>query len=233
MVSNLPKIQNVLKIVKIKLKKNIRKLKGLPIIEVIGDSHALLFQSEYFNINYIGPATAYNLGSAESSNNSNKKILEILEKTIQKKSKYILFVVGEIDARIHIFNQHKKQDISVDEIIEKTVKRYINFIIQLKNKNPQLVLMICNIFPPGEQQNLYNYPYYASREIRMLITKKLNKQLKQYTQNNNILYLELFNELIDSDGNRIKKYIFDQIHYNCDILPLIIKEIKDKIPEFN
>ncbi|MDQ3098171.1 MAG: SGNH/GDSL hydrolase family protein [bacterium] len=231
MLPNINRIKNGLKFVKLLLKKRLRRLTGKQVIEVIGDSHTLLFQSEYFNINYIGPATAYNLGSTNSTNKSRDQVLRVIEEGQKHGSKYFLFVLGEIDARIHIYNQHKKKNLPIDECISFAITRYLEFLGEIQKKNPVIQIIICNIFPPGEQDNVYKYEYYADRNTRMDITRRMNNEIENQIEEKAFIYINVYSALLDDRGERISKYIFDDIHYNCDILPLIEAEIKKNIPE--
>ena len=82
-----------------------RKVFKKKIITVIGDSHSLLFQNPLFKIKYIGPATAFKLGYKDSTTQSRKKIIKILNGI--SPSSTVLLVFGEIDCRLHIYNVHR------------------------------------------------------------------------------------------------------------------------------
>ncbi len=228
---NTNKLINGLKFISIEVKKIVRNLAGMPIIEVIGDSHSLLFQNERFNINYIGPATAYNLGAEGSSNESKNKILHILNKKAVKK-KCFLLVFGEIDARIHIYKTTQEKNVTTTQAITQTVKRYGEFVRNLQLKYPECIFMILNILPQGEQGNFYNYKYYATRDIRVEITVELNRILKEFCLENNIPFIEVFRELIEKDSQRKKNLVFDEIHYTNKIVPYIIPQINKTLLQY-
>jgi hypothetical protein len=219
------KYKNGISYLKIQVKQKIRILQNKEIIHVFGDSHSLLFQHELFKIHYIGPATAYNLGSEKSSNKSMEKISNELKTIPNNKPQKIVFVFGEIDARIHIYKIHKEKNIDIDSVIEKTSEQYIKCINKLRSMFPEFTFIVFNVLPPGEQGNYYNYRFYADRDTRLKITRKLNEKLLEITKKNDIKFVTLFDALIDSQGNRIKELIFDDIHYSNKIVKYVIKEL--------
>ena len=42
--------------------------------------------------------------------------------------------------------------------------------------------------------------------------KKINEEIKLYCEENNITYIDMYNELTDDDGNFNKKYTYDGLH---------------------
>jgi len=201
-----------------------RKVFKKKIITVIGDSHSLLFQNPLFKIKYIGPATAFKLGYKDSTTQSRKKIIKILNGI--SPSSTVLLVFGEIDCRLHIYNVHRKKNIPLDKVISSTVETYGDFIRYLMKKYPKMTFVVCAIFPQGEQDNVYNVEFYATREKRQEITMKFNKKLRTTCDKSNIDFIDVWNRLVTSDGRRIKKYTFDEIHFNNNILPFILWELK-------
>lgn len=203
-----------------------RRKTDKPIIHVIGDSHALLFQNELFIIHHIGPATAYNLRSHNSSTRSREKINTLLLKLPQNKYNTVLFVFGDIDCRNHIYNISKKNNITLSLAIKNTINSYECFLKKVSDGYPHNRIILLNVLPPGEEKNIYNIQYYASRELQLKIIKEFNKQLRELCLKNNYIFLSVFNELLDNSNKRLKKYIFDSVHYNKKIVPFIIKELQ-------
>ena len=85
------------------------KLYSKPLIHIIGDSHIFSFKEiDLFITHHLGPVTAYNLYSQSSSTKSNAKLCKILTK-INRNRDIVVMGFGEIDSRIHIYNQlHEK-----------------------------------------------------------------------------------------------------------------------------
>lgn len=201
-----------------------RKVFKKKIITVIGDSHSLLFQNPLFKIKYIGPATAFKIGSKDSTIQSRKKIIKILDKLNSRST--VLFVFGEIDCRLHIYNVHMKKNIPINKVLLSTVDAYCDFIKDLKKKYPKMQFVVCGVFPQGEQGNIYKIKFYAKRDRRMEITKNFNKELEKGCRKNKVAFINVFDDLIDKRGKRLKKYVFDEIHFNNKIVPYIIWELK-------
>jgi hypothetical protein len=226
------KLKNALSFARLKTKQTLRHLTQKDFIHVFGDSHSLVFQHEIFQIHYIGPATAHNLHSEQSATKSKQQIENTLNNLPKTKKAYALFVFGEIDARIHIYNTHKKKNIPTDDAIHTTLTNYVSYLETLKKTYPHITLMAFNVIPQGEQGNYYNYPFYADRKTRQEITVKMNTKLKELAKEKNIIFIETFDILLEPSGERKKEYIFDEIHFNNGIIPYITEEIKRKVPDF-
>lgn len=209
-------------------KRFFRILLKKPIFYVIGDSHTLCFQHEAFKIIHIGPATAYKLNFKKSTTDSREKVISILDKIYKNKSLSIIFVLGELDVRIHInkaLNVNKK---TLTKTIEETVIFYTNFLKFIKHRHPLLNIYIFNVLPQGEQGNIYNYPSYATRKKRIIIAEKMNKILRAYARKYNFKFIYIYNKLIDKKGDRKKEYVYDDVHFNRKIMPLVIDSISKK-----
>lgn len=210
----------------LELKRKYRRVCGLPIIHVFGDSHSLLFQHELFTIHHMGPATAFKLSANKSTTNAKQKINNSLKEFPVDKKNYFLFVFGEIDCRIHINKASKIKKISITQAISQTVRAYGEFLIETKKIFPRSIIMVLNVLPSGEQENIYDVKHYPSRDLHLEIVKKFNKELKIFCEKHDLVFLEVFDELLDKKGERIKEYVFDSVHYNKKILPFIIRELK-------
>lgn len=204
-----------------------RELTGKSVIHVFGDSHTELFFDKYYIIHYVGPATAYKLSSPSSTVNASKKVHGIIMKTLDKKEEmYCLFVFGEIDCRLHIYNVHMKQKIPVDIIIGNVVIAYKKFLENIKSVYPNVKILVFNVLPPGEQGNIYGYPYYAKRDIQYAITEKMNEQLRMMCQKQQYMFVDIFKELIDNNGNRKKIYKADDVHINKKAVKLVNQRLQ-------
>ncbi|MBN2187351.1 MAG: hypothetical protein JW732_07905 [Dehalococcoidia bacterium] len=108
-----------------------------PLIHVIGDSHVLAFRRiRPFSVHHIGPATAHNLKRLKSTTNSNEKLFTIIDKISKddKASNMVILVFGEIDCRIHIYQQFKENDemYTISELIDMTISNYGEVIEQIR-----------------------------------------------------------------------------------------------------
>ena len=199
----------------------------IPSVFVIGDSHTNIFQnSPLFQVFHIGPVTAYNLIKEGSSTKSSEKINEILN--IVKKGDIVILVFGEIDCRIHIFYQYKKnhETQTISELIKKTIHNYCTFVRKIKKQ--EIEVCIYGITPPGEEGNIYNYPYYADRKLQQKIYHEFNSELKSYCNDFRINFLDIFPLVSDKSGFLLKEYSDDGLHLNNKILPSIEKMLQKK-----
>lgn len=197
-----------------------------PKIHIIGDSHVFSLVQKNACIHYIGAATAHNLIKKDSLNKSNEKIHKLLGKIKTSNQKLLILVFGEIDCRLHIYYQYKKQasKTTIEKLISQTIQNYGEFILELKQDNFNLAVF--NAVPQGEQPNLYKFPNYASRKIRCLITVEFNRQLKKWCKQHKIYFIDVFNELSDNDGHRKKIYKLDRVHFNTKLSTVLFKYLE-------
>jgi len=207
----------------------LRQLKGEKFVHVIGDSHTLAFQHCALKVHYLGATTAYNLVNENSSSKGREKLFKVINSL--KKGDTVMLVFGEIDARIHIYNQYmkKKKKISIEKLVSIVVRNYGQVIEEIKEKN--LRVCVYNIAPPGPLGNIYNYPHYAKWDLRLKITKMMNKQLKDFCRKNGIFFIDIFNQVIHQEkiserSFRRGEYVFDDVHLNDQVTKLVIKELK-------
>lgn len=212
----------------LRLKTQYRKLIHKPVIYVFGDSHSRSLQHELFIVNHVGPATAFKLPSDTSTTQAKKKIYISLKKFFPTKRYLILFMFGEIDCRIHINKISIITKRPLEAVVKDTVLSYGEFLRTVKTDYPNSTIMVLNVFPPGEEKNIYNTKFYPSRSLHMKIVRMFNATLEKFCSENNFLFLSVFEELINESGIRLKEYVFDNVHYNKNINPLIIKELKYK-----
>lgn len=221
------KVRNGVQLVSIIVRRELRKVRKQDIIFVVGDSHTLLFKSPIFQIIYIGPATAFRLGEKNSTNNSNNKIKSFLDGLSKRKNHKVMFVVGEIDCRIHINKAAVKNKQNIKYVIQNTADKYIQAIETLQKEYPNIEPIVFNILPTGEQKNYYNVENYVDREKRMEITQKMNNELSNLCKKRRIKYVDIFDKLVTPNGKRIQEYVFDEVHYNTLIVPIITDELKN------
>lgn len=208
----------------------IRQLKGEKFLQIIGDSHTLAFQHCSFKIHYLGAVTAYNLVNKGSSSGGREKLFKVINSL--KKGETIMLVFGEIDARIHVYNQHMKKEISVKKLINNVIRNYSQVIREIKKKDFNVA--VYNIVPPGPQGNIYNYPYYGNWKIRLEITQMMNKQLKDFCKKNGIFFIDIFDQVVNyekisEDSFRREEYIFDDVHLNDRVTKLVLEQLKISI----
>lgn len=198
----------------------VARLFKIPATFVIGDSHTGIFKRTYPFIAYhVGPATAYGISKENSTTNSRKKIEKIIRIILKNDNVILLF--GEIDCRIHIYNQFKKnkENISIKEIINRILDSYFVILQEIKSKSQKVY--VCGVPPAGWQKNIFNYPYYGNEKTRSEINKEFNRELKKECEKNNIIPIDIHSNFSDENGMMLKHYTDDNVHLNKNALPII------------
>jgi len=201
------------------------KLLRRAVIYVIGDSHARAFVFKVpFIVHHISQATAYNLGKDNSYSRSKIYLNSFLQR-INKQRNIVLLVFGEIDARVHIYSQYRKQNCasSIDDIITATVERYGDTIVKLRNQG--FVVCIHGIPPAARKSYTSILPYTGSPQERAYISREFNEQLKRYCYSRGISYIDVQSVSKDEEGFIRDEYAADELHHNGKIVPFIMNVI--------
>jgi hypothetical protein len=225
LIKKYKQVKGLVFFVYIKIVQIIKILRKDSVYHVIGDSHTTCFLHPLFIIHHIGPSTAYNLFFKKSTTRGKEKVIKILNKIYKNKELNVIFVFGELDTRIHINKIANEKNSSLVNVVDSTVKSYFNFLINIKSKYPLIKMYIFNVLPQGEEENIYNFPYYADRNKWVLIAGLMNDKLKEYAKNNNFKFIDIYDKLINKNGDRKKEYIFDSVHFNRKIMQFVIKEL--------
>lgn len=186
----------------------------------IGDSHTWIFGSdpETFEVNHIGPYTAYNFSKGHESYAKTDSIISGLPKNSS-----IILSFGEIDCRCHILKQKYEKNRDVSEIIEDIIVRYLSSITTFQRANYTLILLAPS--PTGNFNNDYSfnheYPFYGTYKERNEITKIFIHSLKQKYPK----VISIYDYIINSDGSSNMEYFKDTIHLSDKAFPYIKKEL--------
>jgi len=207
------------------------KLFNHPIIHVIGDSHLrpFVFRSPFL-LHHISQATAYNLNK-ENSFSQSKRYLNSFLPGINKQRDVLLLVFGEIDARVHIYLQYKKNNekVSIDRIIGNTVEKYGETIMRLKDDG--FAVCVHGIPPAARENFVSNLPFLGTPEQRSEISIEFNKQLGEFCRESSILYIDVQSISADENGFMKKEYAADEVHLNGKVIPFardrIVRAFRD------
>lgn len=222
------------------------KMSGRPLVHVIGDSHSWAFkQNRSFIIHNIGPATAYNLVNKNSTVRSNEKLFAVI-RNIDVKKDIVIMVFGEIDCRVHFYNQFRKNNgaISIDDLMGKTISNYGEVLGQLRDMG--VSFLVYGILPAPKhiirypayatekmKRDLFDeftgsYPHMASPDVRAGLNKKFNDRLKSFCEDNGYRYIDIYPVVSDANGFIDDNYAADEIHVNGRIMPFINKLLYEK-----
>lgn len=146
---------------------------------------------------------------------------------MDKKTEKVIMVFGEIDCRIHIYNQFKKKNeqVSISELIHKTIEAYGETLKALRNEG--VSVLVFGIPPASHQENIYNYPHYAPPDIRVTINKEFNEGLKKYCEKNNFPFYDIYEKTVDAEGFMSEEYAYDEIHLDKKVMIYVNEWLKN------
>lgn len=187
-------------------------------IYVTGDSHGLIFKNcDLCTYNPLGPYLAWTFS----------KHVDNINATINNnKIKNILVCLGEIDCRFHIGRQIKKRiNESKDDIIKSTVDAYTNALVKCTQNN---TILVGAWGPPGSswgpQIPHQEYPREGTEQERNCYSKLFNDELKEQCESKNLIYLSIFDKLINQDFTTNRQfYLNDTVHLNPSVVIPIIR----------
>jgi lysophospholipase L1-like esterase len=197
------------------------------VVHVIGDSHSKTFRGHRgFIVHHIGAATAHNLKKRGSATGSNERLFHIIDRL--PKAANVLLVFGEIDCRIHAYYQFRKSDEqrTLEEIIDLTLRNYGEVIDQIRDRG--IDPCILSVAPATTVGNEYNFPYYATPELRGEITGAFNDGLEALCERNGWTYINLYPLVSDGRGMRREEYAADQIHLNGRVVEIVRTQLREK-----
>jgi hypothetical protein len=187
-------------------------------INIIGDSHVHSFEGmEDVRVYHFEPdgknCTAFHLWDKwESSSNL----------LATHSDELWLFHFGEIDARIHIYNQHMKTGQRKLRLCNAVALKYTSLLGWLS-----LDYNVAILIPPpqGFEGNIYEYPFYADRETREAIFMTLCEMIDYNASMFGIPVYDCYRHYTLPD----KDFYYDEVHVKPEIaIPLLRKEIEDK-----
>lgn len=215
-------------------------------IHAIGDSHASIFSGlgtkentymipiypqphenidSMFKAYRIGPATAYNLESKLPIINN------ILSKYVDKEKDSVLMIFGEIDMRIHVYNQViERAFVKKEDIIKEIADRYFNTILKIKNEGYNIIILApsAQSFATPESDYIKDgfkypmeFPIGGTNKSRNEYTKIFTEMLMQKGIEYNIKVISILDEMLDENGETKPDLFMDYLHLSSITLPLI------------
>lgn len=178
-------------------------------IVVISDSHGehIFDKHIMFDVRHIGPRTAFKLSEHRDL------VMKALDGTLGNK---ILFIFGEIDCRRHIMLKANMWNKNPLNLVDRTVEIYIGFVQDLIGIGYDI--MVFNVVPPGEKTT----GCQGTLEERTYITEYMNRQLHSACKNTGIVFIDIYNKLIDTNGLRKKDLIGDEAHLNSKVVKIFL-----------
>lgn len=187
-------------------------------IHVIGDSHARSFS---YNSNFLplflGPGKNFNFVSDENLNNlinSTVKLLNLLD------PENVLFVFGEADTRYYLGKGWHPWKTTLEKTpddfyhkVEKSIDRYARYleVIEKYSFNKIILGIIPTIRP--EQNAIASY---------------YNSELKIFTANKNIHFINVFESMLDQENKIRDEYRIDQVHASNRVQKIVEQNLIEK-----
>ena len=177
-------------------------------IHTIGDSHSNRGWSGIIN-HQLGPVLCYSFGK-EKLNRCDIRNFNI------KDGDTIVFCLGEIDCRCHIY-KHITDTITYQDIINNIVNNYVEAIelniltSQIKLKN----ICVYNVVPPIQKHNTsenLEYPYLGTDGERKQYVLYFNEKLKEKCIEKEYIFFDVYNNYIDENGFLRKDLSDNNVH---------------------
>lgn len=192
-------------------------VRGNTVIECFGDSHVKIMRrlnwmfpnisTRFRTISVMG-ATAYGLSNYKSVTSSR----EIYEKRLNSlpRKHQVLVLLGEIDTNFLIWSLAEKNKLSVEEVLEETVKRYMEFLVYIKSMGKEL--FVCSSPLPTTDDGIVEPVYLAirgsvkvSKKDRTAMALEFNSRICRYCESIDATYIDLDSLSIDAATGLLKK----------------------------
>ena len=172
-----------------------------------------------FVTTWLGGATAFNLGRAGSTSRSKGRLERALRR-VHKHRDVVLLIVGEIDCRIHIYDQYMRRGQSepIETLIDETVTRYGEVLLSLRHRGYRVV--VHSVPAAAHEENIYNAEFYADEPTRAQIVRAYNERLSKWCSENGFEYLDIYRLVRDETGFIRNDLTEDGIHLSPLALPL-------------
>jgi hypothetical protein len=215
------------------------------VIHCIGDSHADFFSGW----NFVGPAypkigrgrlvffqsyrldavLAYSLCKSDTGMRGREKLMELAKTKLPPGSRLML-CFGEIDCRAHLLKQAELRQVPIEEVVRECVDRYFGVIQEIRALGFQI--FIWNVVASSRYVDLYQeFPTFGDCLERNQATRLFNDYLKGLCEKNNIIFVSIFNKLINKRGLTKMSYYMDSIHLSQTAMPLALRELSHQTKE--
>ena len=141
-------------------------------------------------------------------------------------------ILSRMDDMVYKYNPTKvflligTNDLNFTDDTQSVEDNIIEIVESIKKNRSKAKIYIQSIYPVNKDVN----PEVVSNRNNEKI-KTVNEFLKSYCEENNIIYIDMYNLLVDSEGNLDSKYTKDGLHENelgyARISQVLIKYIYD------
>jgi len=221
------------------------KLTGKTHVLCFGDSHIRIFRYLHQNksiknakFDVIDVPGATGLGM--NNPNSKTDALRIFKNRLARARRFqtLIFLLGEVDTGFVIWYYSEKYNVSIAEQFERSVKNYLRFLSEILRQGFKNIIVLSTPLPTikdgqdwGEIAN-FRREISTSQLERTRLTLDFNQRIKTFCQNNNISFLDLDKDLLDSEtglvneifiNKNIAEHHLENEEYAKIIVPLLKK----------
>jgi len=195
-------------------------------VHTTGDSHSNAAWDKDVIRHELGPCLCYSFGRDKLDRCD-------IRKFNLKDGDTLIFCLGEIDCRCHI-HKYVSDTTSYQTIIDDIVINYIDAILlniktaKVKLKN----VCVYNVVPPVNKHNTADnpsFPFLGTDDERKAYVLYFNKKLKELCNQNSLVFFDIYDKYIDSNGFLRKDMSDDNVHivdgkYIRDFLSFIVND---------
>ena len=136
-------------------------------------------------------------------------------------------ILNDMKNRVYNYNPSKvflligTNDLIHDKNVDEITSNIEKIISEINGNKPQAEIYVESIYPVNDNldEDMVNV-----RDNDDII--EINKQVKKYCTDNGYTYINMYDKLLDEDGNFSEKYTDDGLHPNENGYEIITKEIK-------
>jgi hypothetical protein len=189
-------------------------------IYTIGDSHSYHGFQNIYDLRYnLGPLLCYTFGKEKFNRFNITNYKEIKEEDV------VIFCLGEIDCRCHIY-KHISEENTYTKIIDNIVNNYLE-TIKLNENLLSFKIKICiyAIVPSVKKDSIKNkdisenkeFPFLGTDEDRKTYVKYFNNKLKEKCKEYNYLFIDVYDKYTDEEGYLNNQYSDGLVHIDNGI----------------
>jgi hypothetical protein len=190
--------------------------KGIDMIHTFGDSHCLTGWNKIPVVvtHHIGAVLCYSFGKERLMR------LDIKKFGVQE-GDVVIFSMGEIDCRCHIF-KHVSEECSFEIIISRLVAGYFEAIKENVSRFSGLKVVVYNIPPATRKGITYenpDYPYAGSDSDRKEYVQCFNKLLRKCCLEYGYTFFDIYSAVVDREGFLAREYSDGNVHIiECGVI---------------
>jgi hypothetical protein len=197
-------------------------------VHVMGDSHAQVFEYMYnhpqryplkiASMQFCIVQGATNLGLANPHSQTQAMPLYAEHFKKVKKQDYIVFILGEVDCGFVIWYRAQKNNMSVDEQFELSLKNYTELLSKASGIVGNKIIVCSTPLPTitdkrdkvvGEVTNK-RLEVNATQRERTDLTFRYNKGLKEICEKHKFIYLDYESVVLDTKTNLVSSLFLNE-----------------------